>query len=173
MTALRKAGGIPLVRGNVPQSALSIHCENTWIGLSKNPLDKARSTGGSSGGDAALISARCVPMALGTDIGGSTRFPAAFCGIYGFKPSPGRITKHGLSPPNKIRFSSHNALQTTIGPMGSSVKDLMLAMEIMCDKDVHMIEPETLPLGWNKDKIREVQADRSKVRVGILAPSEF
>jgi Asp-tRNA(Asn)/Glu-tRNA(Gln) amidotransferase A subunit family amidase len=52
-----------------------------------NPHNNQRSCGGSSGGDAGLIAARCIPISLGTDIGGSLRFPASFCGIYGFKPS--------------------------------------------------------------------------------------
>jgi len=57
-----------------------------------NPLNVKRSCGGSSGGDAGLIAARCVPFALGSDIGGSLRVPAAFCGIYGMKPTTGRIS---------------------------------------------------------------------------------
>ena len=82
-----KAGAIPLVRGNVSQSALSIHTDNYVWGCSKSPQDITRSCGGSSGGNAGLVAARCVPFAVGNDIGGSLRFPAVFCGIYGFKPT--------------------------------------------------------------------------------------
>jgi len=66
---------------------LSIHTENTVWRVAKNPHDTLRSCGGSSGGDAGLVAARCVPLAISNDIGGSLRFPAAFCGIYGFKPT--------------------------------------------------------------------------------------
>ena len=83
----RNAGAIPLVRGNVPQSALSLHTDNLVFGCARNPHDQSRSCGGSSGGDAGLIASQCIPFGIGSDIGGSLRFPAAFCGIYGFKPT--------------------------------------------------------------------------------------
>jgi len=101
-----KAGGIPIVRGNVPQSALSIHCANLVFGEAKNPLQPERSTGGSSGGDAGMVAARCVPLGVGSDIGGSLRFPASFCGIYGFKPTQSRFTRLGHAPARRLRFSS-------------------------------------------------------------------
>lgn len=82
-----KAGGIPLVRGNVPQTALSINTANLVFGEAQNPNDRTRSCGGSSGGDAGLVASKCVPIGFGTDIGGSLRFPAVFCGIMGFKPT--------------------------------------------------------------------------------------
>lgn len=66
---------------------MSIHADNLIWGCSKNVHDKERSCGGSSGGDAGLVASRCVPIALGTDIGGSIRIPATFLGIYGFKPT--------------------------------------------------------------------------------------
>jgi fatty acid amide hydrolase len=91
------------------------------FGEAMNPHNNKRSCGGSSGGDAGLIAARCVPISLGTDIGGSLRFPASFCGIYGFKPSNGRVSRLGLSPARIIRFSGYLHLTTTAGPMGSSV----------------------------------------------------
>ena len=84
---LLEAGGIPLVRGNLPQIAFSIHSKNPIWGCAQNPHDLQRSCGGSSGGDAGLVAARCVPIAIGSDIGSSIRIPAAFNGVYGFKPT--------------------------------------------------------------------------------------
>ena len=81
--------------------ALSIHCSNLVFGEAKNPLSHSRSCGGSSGGDAGMVASRCVPLALGTDIGGSVRFPAGFCGIYGLKPSTERLPKRGVSVARK------------------------------------------------------------------------
>ena len=78
---------IPIIRGNVPQGALSIHTTNNIWGTAKNPHDQERTCGGSSGGDAGLVSARCAPIAIGSDIGGSIRIPATFNGIVGFKPT--------------------------------------------------------------------------------------
>lgn len=82
-----KAGAIPLVRGNVPQSCLSIHTSNFIFGEARNPIDHSRICGGSSGGDAGMLASRCIPLSVGTDIGGSVRIPAGFCGVYGFKPT--------------------------------------------------------------------------------------
>jgi len=92
-----EAGAIPLVRGNC---GILYHAINLVFGESKNPLNHDRSCAGSSGGDAGLITSGCVPFSLGTDIGGSTRFPAAFCGIYGLKPTTNRVPKRGLNTPN-------------------------------------------------------------------------
>jgi amidase len=71
----------------LPQLIYVGHTENRIFGLSVNPYDKTRSSGGSSGGDGALVSMRCVPFAIGSDVGGSIRSPAAYCGIVGFKPT--------------------------------------------------------------------------------------
>ena len=81
-------GAIPMVKGNVPQLVFALQSENDIYGRALNPYDALRTCGGSSGGDAGLVAARCVPLALGTDIGGSIRCPASFNGIYGFKPTP-------------------------------------------------------------------------------------
>jgi Asp-tRNA(Asn)/Glu-tRNA(Gln) amidotransferase A subunit family amidase len=86
------AGAIPLVKGNIPQLLMSIHSENAIYGCAKNPYDLTRSSGGSSGGDCSLIAAKCIPLALGNDIGGSIRVPCAFNGIRGFKPTPERVS---------------------------------------------------------------------------------
>lgn len=71
------------------------HTDNDIFGCSLNPFDRARSCGGSSGGDAGLLAANCVPLALGTDIGGSIRIPASCTGIYGYKPTPARVSYIG------------------------------------------------------------------------------
>ena len=84
---IKKEGAIPIVRGNVPQFCWVGHTDNRVFGLSKNPYDQTRTCSGSSGGDGALVSSKCVPFALGTDIGGSVRAPAACNGILGFKPT--------------------------------------------------------------------------------------
>lgn len=70
---------------------------NKIWGRCYNPYNKERTAGGSSGGDAALVSSRCVLLGVGNDIGGSIRIPAAFCGIYGFKPTAGRLTWSGVT----------------------------------------------------------------------------
>ena len=87
-----EAGGIPICKGNTPQACFNIHAYNFLWGTAQNIYDRTRSCAGSSGGDAGLVSSRCVPIAMGTDIGGSIRFPAHFTGICGFKPTGNRIS---------------------------------------------------------------------------------
>ena len=84
---LLKSGAIPLVRGNVPAAGADIHVDNHVWGRARNPHNQERSCGGSSGGDAGLVAANCVPIGFGSDIGGSIRIPASFNGIVGFKPT--------------------------------------------------------------------------------------
>lgn len=88
VTLLKKAGAICMVRGNLPQYMLVADTNNRVYGQAMNPYDKARTCGGSSGGDGGLVAANCVPLAVGTDIGGSIRIPAHCTGVLGFKPTP-------------------------------------------------------------------------------------
>lgn len=114
---LRDAGAIPFVRTNVPQLLMMSESENNIFGCTVNPWDVTRTPGGSSGGEAALISSGCSIIGLGGDIGGSIRTPAHFTGICGFKPTPHRITRQGVS---SIRYRDREGqamIIPTCGPM--------------------------------------------------------
>ena len=131
--------------------ALSLHTDNLIWGCAENPHSRERSCGGSSGGDAGLVAARCAPVGLGTDIGGSLRFPAAFCGVYGLKPSTYRLSKHGCAAARKERFNEARHLQSTPGPMGSTADDLVVAMKVLCGKDEYLSDPFITPCPWNDE----------------------
>lgn len=137
-----------MIRGNCPQTAISLHTANLTFGESLNPHDKTRSPGGSSGGDAGLVAARCTVLSLGSDIGGSLRFPAWFCGVYGFKPSKNRVSKLGCTAARRERFNDFGHHAADLGPMGSSVDDLITTMQVLCDKEIHKYDPEMVPFGW-------------------------
>ena len=89
---IREAGGIPFVKSNNCQIVFSMNTDNFIYGIAQNPYNVFRTTGGSSGGEGGLAATKCSPLGLGTDIGGSIRYPAAFNGVYAFKPTPYRVS---------------------------------------------------------------------------------
>ncbi|OGQ25586.1 MAG: hypothetical protein A2138_04190 [Deltaproteobacteria bacterium RBG_16_71_12] len=114
------AGGICLAVTNVPELAMWLETDNRVFGRTSNPYDPARTSGGSSGGEAAIIGAGASPFGLGTDAGGSIRVPSSFCGIFGHKPSGGLVptTNHVPCPsPRAARF-------VAVGPLARSARDL-------------------------------------------------
>jgi aspartyl-tRNA(Asn)/glutamyl-tRNA(Gln) amidotransferase subunit A len=120
---LRSAGAISIGKTNLHELAFGITSRNPHYGPVLNPLDHSRLVGGSSGGSAAAIAAGMVPMALGSDTGGSVRIPASYCGIVGFKPTYDRVSRRGVVP---LAFSSDH-----VGPLGSCVEDCAFAFSAM------------------------------------------
>ena len=121
------AGAIVLGVTNVAQGLFFIESDNPLYGRTNHPLSPDRSPGGSSGGQAALIAAGCVPLGLGSDIGGSVRQPAASCGIVGLKPTAGRLPDDGnLSMPR-----GQSLIQSQVGVHARSVRDVVLALGVL------------------------------------------
>lgn len=133
MSVLKNAGAIIIAKSNVPQMAMAYDSSNFIFGSTKNPWDKSRVSGGSSGGESSLIAARCSPLGIGSDIGGSIRTPSSFCGITGFKPSSTRISVKGhtrLTP----NFDGMNGVKLSIGPLGKTVEDCAIMMRALLNK---------------------------------------
>jgi amidase len=128
---LRAAGGIPLCKTNLPDLLFSFESENLLFGRTNNPYDSSRTSGGSSGGEAALIAACGSPLGLGSDCLGSVRVPAAFCGITTIKPTSGRLPRTGHVPP----AGGWAEKLWQIGPMARWTEDLVLAIRLLAGQD--------------------------------------
>jgi amidase len=115
VTNIKRAGALTLGKTNTPEFGAGSHTFNTVFGATKNPYDLTRSCGGSSGGAAVALACGMVPIADGSDTGGSLRNPAAFCNVVGFRPSPGRVAGRAAWSPLSVA-----------GPMARSVADVAL-----------------------------------------------
>ncbi len=120
---IRAAGAVPIGKTNVPEWAAGSHTFNPIFGTTRNPYDTSRSAGGSSGGAAAALAAGMVPLADGSDMGGSLRNPASFCNVVGLRPSVGRVPA----------WPTNNAWELTSvgGPMARNVEDLALLLSVL------------------------------------------
>ncbi|MFL6256136.1 MAG: amidase [Pyrinomonadaceae bacterium] len=128
---LRAKGAVILGKTNCPEFALDYTSENPVFGRTNNPHDLERTPGGSSGGCAAAVSACMTAGSLGSDLAGSIRIPAHFCGVAGLKPTTGRVPRGGHMPP----MSSLHSLGATLGPLARTVDDLRLFYEALSGVD--------------------------------------
>jgi aspartyl-tRNA(Asn)/glutamyl-tRNA(Gln) amidotransferase subunit A len=142
---LEEEDGLIVGKTNLDEFAMGSSTENSAYQKTKNPWDLHCSPGGSSGGSAAAVAARLCPIALGSDTGGSIRQPASFCGIVGFKPTYGRVSRYGL-----VAFGSS---LDQIGPFARNVSDAALVLEVMgrcCSHDSTSLQ---LPQEAYRDKL--------------------
>ena len=129
---LKGAGAVILGKTNVPPHLGDWQSVNPIYGRTNHPLDPARTPGGSSGGSAAALAAGMVPLEFGSDIGGSIRVPAAFCGVFGHKPTHGVIPQRGHTPPG---VDGVDVPLGVIGPMARTAADLDLALGVLAGPD--------------------------------------
>ncbi len=156
---LESAGAVIVGKTNCDEFAMGSSTENSAFGPTRNPWALDRTPGGSSGGSAAAVAARLVPLSFGSDTGGSIRQPAALCGVIGFKPSYGRVSRYGL-----IAFASS---LDQIGPFATSAADAALAMDVIAGHDPRDSTASRVPPPPYARTLHEAEGDLRGVRIGV------
>jgi amidase len=151
---LKRAGAIIIGKTNTPEFGAGSHTFNKVFGATRNPYDPTKSSGGSSGGAAVALACGMVPLADGSDLGGSLRNPASFCNVVGFRPSPGRVPTY----PSQMAWNPLSVL----GPMARNVSDVAFLLSVIAGPAARV------PISINEDATRFVQPlDRDFNRVRI------
>ena len=164
---IKNEGAIIMGKTNTPEFTMSFFTDNLVYGKTYNPYDLTRSPGGSSGGAAAIIAAGGSPFDIGTDTGGSIRFPAHCCGIVGLKPTAGRVPRTG----HIVDYAGLSQSLTQVGPLAKTVEDLDLLYQIIAGVD--NIDPYVYPV----PKLDFKKVDFKKLRAafyidnGVVKPS--
>ncbi|XP_016321471.1 vitamin D3 hydroxylase-associated protein-like [Sinocyclocheilus anshuiensis] len=158
VTVLKKQGAIPFIKTNIPQGLLNYDCSNPIYGQTLNPCNLQKSPGGSSGGEGALIGGGGSFLGIGTDIAGSIRIPASFCGICGFKPTARRISVCGISSCVK----GQKSVSSSLGPLARDVESLALCMRALLCQDMFSLDPTVPPIPFNQ----EVYESSEPLRIG-------
>jgi amidase len=165
---LRAAGAIPIARTNLPDLLFAFESDNLLRGRTNNPYDLSRTSGGSSGGEAALIAACGSPFGLGSDAAGSVRLPAHFCGIASLKPTSGRLPRTGHVPP----AGGWVEAVWQIGPMARRVEDLWAMMPLLAPPDGR--DRTVVPMPYGDPRRVTIPGLRIAVFTdnGVLRPDE-
>ncbi|SCU79025.1 LAFA_0B00254g1_1 [Lachancea sp. 'fantastica'] len=157
---LQAQGAVFFVKTTVPTAMLASETVSTLHGRTLNAIDINFSSGGSSGGEGSLIAAKGSPLGVGTDIGGSIRIPAAFQGLYGLRPSHGRIPYMDVTN----SYEGQELISSVIGPISSSLRDLELFTKLIVTSNSWKCDPDIVNIPWRSHDELKTQ----KLRLGIM-----
>lgn len=162
---LIESGAVLYVRTNVPQTLMWPETYNLVFGRTVNPVNRALTPGGSSGGEGALIRMKGSILGVGSDVGGSIRIPAAMTGIYGFRPSYHRVPYEGSA--NSLE--GQDSLPSVLGPLSTDLCGIKLFMEAVIGQKPWLKDPLSTRKHWNEDEYRLIEhGGGTKLTFGIL-----
>ena len=151
-------GAVPFCRTPQPQTIMHLSCNNNITGKTVCPYNRTLTSGGSSGGEGALIAMKGSCVGLGTDIGGSVRSPAANCGIYSFRESALRLPMSGMS----MAMAGAESIRAVLGPMCASARDIQMFMEHTLSTEPWKTDQSLVALPWRKPTLPK------KIKVAIM-----
>jgi amidase len=146
---LLSLGAVLYCKTNIPQTMMALDSHNNIFGRVRNPAHKDLTPGGSSGGEGALICLHGSPLGIGTDVGGSIRIPALCNGLYGIKPSHGRVpyaNQQGGLPAGHSKLS----IEATAGPIAHSIRDCEMLLRVVGDNQPWLFDPDVIPQSWQQ-----------------------
>ncbi|KAF1914417.1 amidase signature domain-containing protein [Ampelomyces quisqualis] len=155
---LETLGAVRYCKTNVPTAMMIAESVNNVFGRTVNPLNRKITSGGSSGGESALIAFGGSPLGIGTDIGGSLRIPAACTGIFTIRPSFGRFTTQRC----RSGLAGQEAVASVNGPMAKTLEDIAMYSRIMVDAQAWLLDPKVLPIPWRQVEVKK------KLKIAVL-----
>lgn len=157
---LRNAGAVFHCRTTIPQTMMHLETDSNLYGVTSNPYNSNLTSGGSSGGEGALVALHGSCLGIGSDVGGSIRSPSANCGVYGLKPTAFRIPTDGWG----YMMAGADTVETVLGPLSTSLEGLKIFMKTIIDSEPWLEEPALVPMPWRP---HSVPTDRP-LRIGVL-----
>lgn len=146
---LLSLGAVLYCKTNIPQTMMALDSHNNIFGRVRNPAHKDLTPGGSSGGEGALVCLHGSPLGIGTDVGGSIRIPALANGLYGIKPSHGRVpfaNQQGGLPAGSTKL----AIEVSAGPIAHSIRDCKMLLRVLGSNEPWLFDPDVIPQSWDQ-----------------------
>jgi amidase len=165
---IKRAGGIVFAKTNIPQTLVAYECLNHVFGTCKNPVNTDFACGGSSGGEGAIVKMAGSVIGIGTDIGGSIRIPAHFCGVCGIKPSQWRVPAYGITTP----MAGQEAVCSVAGPLARSVDDLVTMMRVLLNGS-QAVDGNTTNIGFRDAMYEQARSQTSGLVFGYYDDDGF
>ncbi|XP_078527810.1 vitamin D3 hydroxylase-associated protein-like isoform X1 [Lissotriton helveticus] len=162
---LKKQGAIPFVKTNASQSMFNFECSNPINGQTVNPRDHTKTTGGSTGGEGALIGGGGSLLGFGSDIAGSIRIPSSYCGICGLKPTVTRLSAKGIGSP----VYGLSSVQLMIGPMARDVDSLVLCLQALLCEEMFRLDNTVPPIPFNEN----LYSNSTPLRIGYYDTDDY